>query len=217
MELVLDFETTGLIPRNIKLSKATCLLFPRVVQAAWNFNGTTKYYYVKPVGFEIPQESINVHGITDEIAFKEGIGIKELLVMIMSDIHSCSCIVAHNAEYDYNILLSELYRLEQERQKQIEINTGDEIKFLDSMPVYCTMLNTIEWCAILHDSKYNKRKNGFMTKNYKWPKLSELYMKCTGKEIENAHDDRFDVIATVKCLERLKEEGLFTLNYHELQ
>jgi DNA polymerase III epsilon subunit-like protein len=188
--LILDFETTGLIPKGVTLSRYTCKFFPRIVQAAWHFENEIKNYYVKPDGFIIPQESINIHGVTNEIAKEKGIGIKQLLKFITDDIFNCSSAVAHNADFDINVLKSELMRS----------GMFDELEKLNSVNVFCTMKGSIDYCAIKNPSKYHD--------DYKWPKLAELYLKCTGKKIENAHDAQYDVLATVECLEKLKRDGI---------
>jgi DNA polymerase III alpha subunit (gram-positive type) len=40
---------------------------------------------------------------------------------------------------------------------------------------------------------------------YKWPKLSELYIKLFGEDFKEAHNASSDIEATAKCFWKLKE------------
>ena len=60
----------------------------------------------------------------------------------------------------------------------------------------CTMKASKDYCAIPKTSK-----------EFKMPKLQELYKKLFGNPFDNAHNALADIQATAKCYWRLKELG----------
>ena len=74
--LIFDVETTGLIKgRNVNVEQTD--KYPYIVQFSWIMYDTDtkkldfRDYIVKlPDNVKIPQESINIHGITNEIMLK---------------------------------------------------------------------------------------------------------------------------------------------------
>lgn len=192
MSLVLDFETTDLLPKGVRLTRKSLPQFPRVVQVSWHYKEKIKTYYVIPEDFEIPQASINIHGITTKKATDEGIQLNDMLDILMPDIIECKTFVAHNATFDHTVLLSELLRLDRMKDYYEVKNTN----------VLCTMKSSAEWCQI----DFPRESRWFGSK-YKWPSLSELHYKCFGKDFANAHDAESDVKATVACLQYLQSIG----------
>ena len=84
MFLTFDSETTGL-PKNFKAPLSDSDNWPRLVQLAWQINDnkgklkSNKSYIIKPQGFTIPYNSEKVHGISTEIALKEGHNLEFVL------------------------------------------------------------------------------------------------------------------------------------------
>jgi DNA polymerase III epsilon subunit-like protein len=105
-----------------------------------------KSIIIKPEGFTILNS--HIHGITHDYASSEGINIEEALDILYADFKSAEFVVAHNANFDVNILLSECFRHD-------KIDLYDMINKLN---IICTM-------------KTGKAHMHY----YKYPKLVELY------------------------------------------
>ena len=189
--LFFDTETTGL-PKNWKAPVEQLDNWPRLVQIAWqvyNLNGDLLEehdYVIKPVGFIIPSEASAVHKITTERALESGADLLTILNIFSSSVKDCGLLVAHNYNYDYNIMGSELLR------------NGLENSLYEKEHI-CTMNASTEFCKI--PGPYG----------YKWPKLEELY-KILFDESFNAHDALDDIKATARCFWELKAKKVITLN-----
>lgn len=126
----------------------------RIVEIAWSLYDTNgaliknESFIIKPVGFSIPVEASNVHGISTQQALDEGIDIAHALNCLKDSLRSTNIIVAHNMKFDYNVILSEMHRL----------HDNDMIHLWTTRKSHCTMLAAL--------------KPGM-----KWPKLSELYLQ----------------------------------------
>ena len=122
MKIIFDTETTGLPPRfqnksgfvdpSYFLEWENC----RIVQIAWivmDIEGTIvkeANYIIKPAFFIIPEDSTAIHGISQEVANEHGKEIKDVLREFMKDLLTCDTLIAHNIEFDYNVVLAELFR-----------------------------------------------------------------------------------------------------------
>lgn len=69
------------------------------------------YSIVKPEGFEIPPESVRIHGITQAMAEEEGERLDNLFDRLMPLFVQCDEVVAYNVAFDKRVILSELYRM----------------------------------------------------------------------------------------------------------
>ena len=142
MYLIFDTETTGLpIDFNKPFTDTDNWGTARCVQIAWQLHdkfGTlidSGNDIIKPVGFEIPQASIKIHRITNEIANTEGVLIAEALKRFSQAINNSEFIIGHNVSFDINVIGSEYYRLD----KNFSFN---EFNVID------TMTTTIEYCQL---------------------------------------------------------------------
>ena len=186
--LFFDTETTG-VPRNYKAPSSDIQNWPRLVQLAWiltDDKGNRIHsgdVIVKPDRFTIPTDAAKVHGITTEIAMKEGIPLGKAINQFIDDLNTARYIVGHNIDFDKKIVGAEMIRLGME-------------DIMDSKRSYCTMQSSIDFCKI--PSKYG----------YKYPKLQELYKKLFGTEFDNAHDAMNDIEATEKCFWELRKRKL---------
>jgi DNA polymerase III epsilon subunit-like protein len=198
--LLFDLETTGL-PLNFKLPYTYVENWPRIVQFSWCVAdhtgkcGEIQDFIVKPDGFPIPPESSNIHGITHEIAVKDGIGLKEVLDRFMADAIKCDYLVAHNLQFDINVLCSEFHRM------------GDTLggNRVFSIKGICTKDETTEWCK-LRPFRYGA---------WKWPKLSELYYILFNEHIDpvKAHNSKYDVEILSRCFFNLLDKGLISSSH----
>ncbi len=189
--IVLDTETTGLpikkgvgsLPSYTELSKYNSA---RVIQICWAIycNGELEKicnYYIKPNGFKI--ENSHIHGITDEICYKQGININQVLTELSKDIINIKYIVGHNIKFDYNVVCSELYRAK----------FYDIINLINGKELICTMEKSI-----------NLKVDGTL----KATKLGKLYKFLFGKEFENQHNAKYDVLATAEVFHELLKRKL---------
>jgi len=177
--IVIDLETTGLPPLkygkfispedNIeKWNNNIC----RIVEIAWimyDRHGNVlkkERYIIKPDDFYVNEESTKIHGITHEQADKEGIEFGLVLSILKSDILCCETVVAHNMEFEYNVLL---YEWMKEDHETIDI-----------------WKNTNKVCTM---------KDFLASKNIKWPKLGELYSSLCNSELVNSHSALADACA----------------------
>ena len=195
--LFFDLETTGLITkRGAKWFQLKYM--PRTISICWTLTNENNevidhsYYIIKPNGFTIPQESIDVHGITYEIAKEKGILFNRMILKLKRIIAKYNkynlTLVAHNYEFDINVLKSDLLR----------INYQHFIKKLDEFKGICTKEDTIDYCKC-EPFKWGK---------WKWPRLEELHQKCFNKPVENAHCAEDDVNALRNCFFYLKDNNI---------
>lgn len=186
--LFFDTETTG-VPSNYKAPMLDTANWPRLVQLAWllvDENGTElkrKSEIICPDGFTIPEEAVQVHGITTERAQNEGLPLRNVLDEFMQDLELAEEVVGHNIDFDIHIVGAELCRL------------GLSTQTISNKPTTCTMKSFTNFCAIPSNNGYG---------GYKWPTLEELYCKVFGREMTNAHDALADILATKECFFELK-------------
>jgi len=191
MYIFFDTETTGL-PKNWKAPVEDLNNWPRLVQLAWIIYDDNKTFVsseehiVYPSGFQIPEAASNIHGITTHKAILEGKNLDFVLDRFYTDLKNCSHIIAHNLNYDINIMGAELLR-------------NNKQNILPRKKGICTMLSSVDFCAL--PGKYG----------YKWPSLSELHIKLFNKDFENAHDAMSDISATADCFFALEEKSVINL------
>lgn len=186
--LFFDTETTGL-PRNWNAPVTDLDNWPRLVQLAWKLYDEKGVFLesgnkiIKPEGFIIPKESSNIHGITTELASKEGSSLLDVLIVFKKMVDLSEFIIGHNISYDEKIIRAEFLRK----------GMGDP---LNKKNLICTKEGGVEICAI--QGPYG----------YKWPKLSELYQKLFGKDFSGAHNALADVTATADCFWEMRKRGI---------
>jgi|APGre2960657444_1045066.scaffolds.fasta_scaffold00035_28 DNA polymerase-3 subunit alpha len=141
--LIFDTETTGLPPRANDPTRRFAHYRKwgdnaRLVQIAWQICGPQGQVLeryctiIRPDGFVIPLEASNVHGISQDNAMNEGIPIDEVLEKLFRSIETFEVerMVAHNCQFDYHVIASELYKLQWKK----------EMECWKKLPSFCTML-----------------------------------------------------------------------------
>ena len=135
--LVLDTETTGLTPRFAPYWRTHQWEQCRLVQLAWRMHRMDDGTLVKdqtdivaPGGFVIPVGASNIHGITQDVAEREGRSLCGVLDDLQAAMKLCDVWVAHNVQFDQGVLLSEAHRM----------GNIDLVERLKNMPHACTML-----------------------------------------------------------------------------
>lgn len=195
--LFLDLETTGL-PDQIgynqyysytKLEKYNS---SRIVQLALLVYANGKLrkihnYIVKPDDFKI--HNAVMHHIDQKTADRVGIAFEDISAYIRKDLIGASLLVAHNVQFDKNVLLSELFRH----------GLHSDIKLLEAIPTFCTSTE----CTNITKIK--------MINGYKQPKLSELYYFLFGEHATGLHDALQDTKIMMKCFFALIDKGYFSI------
>jgi DNA polymerase III epsilon subunit-like protein len=125
--------------------------------------------------FEIKNSAI--HGISTESLLKEGKKLSKVLSKLEKFLDKTDTIIGHNIQFDINILLSECYR----------INNLSLVSKIKSKKIVCTM-----------------QLGKALMKQWKNPKLTELYKFLFKENIEQQHRALDDVILCVQCYRKIK-------------
>lgn len=188
-----DCETTGL-PGVRWFSPEVVDQWPRLVQLAWALYDTqgalvrTESRIVRPEGFRIPPDATRIHGITHARALKEGRDLGEVLDEFLAAAGAPGTkLVAHNFDYDRNVVAGELIRARK------------PLAFLELGGI-CTMKSTTDLVQLPRPG------GGF---GYKWPTLEELHTWVFGFTYEGAHDAGRDIEACARAFFKLREAGQF--------
>ncbi|MHA8066956.1 3'-5' exonuclease [Aquirufa sp. ROCK2-A2] len=188
MYLFIDTETTGL--PDYKINNFSNV---RLVQIAWILYDKShklvekRDFIIRPIGYEITQESFNIHNISNKLALDAGKDINKVLIELKKIISNTTYIIAHNVEFDLNVLKNEFSK----NNIYIDLHNKNFI---------CTMTKSSDFVGI-----YNS--NGL-----KWPKLSELYFKIFSKEFDESHNAVKDIEATAKCFWYLLENKIIDIS-----
>lgn len=185
MYLFFDTETTGL-PLRWNAPVTDIANWPRMVQLGWvacDDHGkvlASRNAIIKPEGYTIPLEVSRLHGITTQIALRDGVPLQGVLDEFAEKIDEAGALIGHNISFDECIVGAEFERL--------HMMTSLFLK-----PKYCTMKSSTEYCKLPGK------------KGYKSPKLSELHQVLFGEGFENAHNAMADVEATARCFWKMRE------------
>jgi len=191
MFLIFDTETTGL-PRDYKAPLSNFDNWPRMVQIAWQLHDASgnlinsNSIIIKPNGYTIPFNAVQIHGITNERAIEEGQDLKTVLQEFVNVVNQTTYLCGHNIEFDNSIIGSELLRCGID-------NVLVAKPFIDTKND-----ETTSYCA-LPSGRGGK---------FKWPTLGELYKKLFNSSFEEAHNAAFDVLATGKVFFEIIKRGI---------
>ena len=190
MYLIFDTETTG-APRDYKAPLSDYNNWPRMVQVAWicyddaGVELSRHNRVIFPEGYTIPANVAAIHGITTEIARRDGLDLEVVLHEFNACLEQAKVLVAHNITFDEKIIGVEFLR------------KGIANRVFDVAQV-CTMKAATNYCKL--PGKYG----------FKWPNLRELHQHLFGVGFDNAHDASADVAATANCFFELKRLGVIT-------
>lgn len=192
--LFFDVETTGL-PKKRYAPVNDFDNWPHPIQIAWMIfdkHGKVikeRVEYIKQ-NINIPFDAVKIHGITNVKIEKEGVKPHEIYSEFLSDLDDIKMVVAHNIEFDANVLNCDLLR------------NGFKTLINDDT-LFCTMKYSVKYC------KLSKSSGGF-----KYPKLEELYSivfyNNQHLKIEGTHDAKVDTFLTAKCYFELRDRGVFS-------
>lgn len=184
MFLVFDTETHDL-PADWRAPVSDLTNWPRIVQLAWlrfDLRGQlveNEVKIVRPVGFSIAQEAIDIHGITTARARREGVALHDVLTSFAASASRAKIVVAHNIDFDATVLSAEFLRA----------RSPDP---LGALAKRCTMKDATAFCNLPG------------SRGPKWPKLKELYFKLFGRYPDREHDALADAAACAECFFELR-------------
>ena len=192
--LVFDTETTGLPERGSSIYEYA--KWPHIVQLSFILYDTelqktlTIHDYIVriPENITISKESTSIHGITNSMCKRKGIPIKHVMEEFNEYLSKCDMIVGHNIEFDKKMIMVETLR---NKLKNMFISYGQD------KAMYCTMKTSVMLCKIL---KTNKDGVDY----YKYPTLTELYIKLFEEEPKNTHNSMADVLICLRCYMKIK-------------
>ncbi len=197
--LFFDTETTGIPDRAAKWD-VDFMEYPHVVQMAWIHGCKVENHIIRPDGWTIPDETVEIHGITTEYAMEHGEPFAAVVDMFIQDCHDAGLICGHNIHFDTGIVKANILRdLGREYYDANDVETAlFKGKRID------TMRSTMKWV----DARTSWGK-------LKFPNLGELYARCFPGETFPAHDALEDCKAVARCLPVILENGLVELKVKE--
>jgi DNA polymerase III epsilon subunit-like protein len=169
--LFFDTETTGL-PKdkhlNAMLSRGN---WPDLVSISWILcevgeagpvRLAKESHIIQPQGWFIPADSTKIHGISMDDALARGVPLTDVLQKFKEAMTGCRHIVAHNMEFDRNVMLGAYkWRL------------GGTPSFWPYSAEICTMMISRDELRL--PAKYPKKHDP-----YKLPRLDELWQATFG-------------------------------------
>jgi DNA polymerase III epsilon subunit-like protein len=196
------------------VASETETLWPHIVQFSYIIYDTTINEILKvsdniiklPTGVVIPQECINIHGITNEMSANRGVELDLVLCKFMRDVQLVDKIVAHNMNFDFNVIKAEVHRTMNHTythftRRAVEIieRYKGYLYILANLKekLYCTMRNTISLCNIQMTTKTGRTFA-------KFPKLVELHEKLFEVAPKKLHNSLNDVVVCLRCYYQLE-------------
>ena len=200
MFLIFDTETTGL-PRNWNAPLTDSDNWPRCVQIAWQLHDEMgnvlehQDYLLQPEGYNIPFDAEKIHGISTELAQKDGISLLEMIEKFKESLSKTKFLVGQNLGFDLNIMGAEFHRL------------GIDNPLL-KYPVLDTCTETTATLCQLPGGRGGK---------FKLPTLTELHEYLFKVPFSEAHNATADVEATTRCFLELIRRQVFTAEALDVQ
>lgn len=176
--LFFDTETTGLPKRRNQGALEGPMNWPDLVEIGWMIYDAetgerlrTDQGVVRPDGWTIGEEVARIHGISQEKAMKEGEPLATVLGRFMDDVRGCYLIVAHNLEFDRNVVFhAAQWRLG-----------------IDPWTFWPSAASGSEFCTLVESRADVPKKKSYT--------LSALYEEQFGEKIVGAHRALTDVDA----------------------
>ena len=205
--LTFDTETTGL-PKTKIISPDTLESWPKIVQFSFIVFDTDQNTVIETTdsiirledGKTIPEESSQIHGITNEISREKGVSVETVLNQFFYWLRRVDIMVGHNLYFDTNMLIVELLEIIYNKKYPEQHITAfkSDLHFLQNFKnIYCTMRESIEFCNILTRDRYGRMYQ-------KFPTLSELHFKLFDSTPQNLHNSLIDILVTLRCFMKLK-------------
>lgn len=138
-------------------------------------------------GVVIPDDVVELHGITTERAIAEGIPKTEAVDRFHDFVKRADLIAGHNVSFDIRMMRIETARV-----------TGE--KWENMLPTFCTMRKATNVCRILGPKAR-------FSEDWKWPKLSEAIQHFFDEEFEDAHRAAPDCAASRRIYFALQQKA----------
>uniref|UniRef100_A0A6C0DRM3 Exonuclease domain-containing protein n=1 Tax=viral metagenome TaxID=1070528 RepID=A0A6C0DRM3_9ZZZZ len=211
--LIFDVETTGLFP-NKRETTVTLDKYPYVIQLSFilynlstgNIEKQYNNYIRIPDSVVIPDEVVQLTGITRTICNKQGVNILSAINELHDAYMLARTIVAHNLEFDQRMIKVELQRNYNDIQYYIPYCLrlfDNDYEMIAGIKSYCTMKHGLKMCNIVSTPV---GLNGETKKPFvKWPRLNELYYHLFQETVENMHNSMVDVLACMRCYLKMKQ------------
>jgi DNA polymerase III epsilon subunit-like protein len=111
-------------------------------------------YFRLPEDFQLTPESVKIHGITSEQLQEQGRRWEDIIhrdSRFIQDLNECDYIIAHNVQFDMNILLNELHRI----KHPISLKWTNKVRCTCKLTDYTRLKDLYELCY----SGYSGQKN----------------------------------------------------------
>ncbi|MCK4640627.1 MAG: 3'-5' exonuclease [Candidatus Marinimicrobia bacterium] len=184
--LIIDTETTGFPHWKSELDDPKQ---PGLLELAFQLycheqkETITSFSSLIDCKISIPDDVIEIHGISKEMVAQYGMPEKLALQLFDDVIQRADRIVAHNLNFDRRIMKIAFCRV------------GMECEKLNEIDKLCTMLKSTPMLKL-------PGKSG-----YKWPKLEEAYKILVDKDgFEKAHRASYDVEACREIMLAIEDE-----------
>jgi DNA polymerase III epsilon subunit-like protein len=191
-----DTETTGIFRPNLELTNPgqphlVSVSALQVQPGTYRVNQSISLL-VKPNGCDIPDEAIAVHGITTSKARAEGQDEKHVLTQLLhlwAD--PANLRIAHNAEFDKNIIASAIARY---------YGAGELLKAWLAGSDFCTMK---ESKSIVNAQTKPNAQGKTRLKN---PRLDETFFHFFHETFDNQHSANADAVAVLNIFRALEAD-----------
>jgi len=222
--MVFDVETTGKLNKNAPLDQQ-----PHIIQLSFVIYDLQDRRIIKRFDsyVNIPQNIVItdfIKGLTGATREKcdRGMDILDVLDEFYNAYFWCDEIVAHNIDFDTQMVLYEIERNREEIMKNLPhcstiFNTIYEK--VNRIERYCTMKNGMNFYEVDLPNTTNIDVTSSMhpllmdvlhqnvpePKKYKkWPKLSELYFALFGETPDGLHNSMMDVLVCLRCYLKMR-------------
>jgi len=222
--MVFDVETTGKLIKNAPLDQQ-----PHIIQLSFIVYDLHERRIIQKFDsyVNIPQNieiSAFITGLTGATREKcdNGMHILDGLDEFYHAYFWCDEIIAHNIEFDIQMIMYEVERNREKIMKKMPycstiFNTIYEK--VNRIERYCTMKNGMKYCdsvlpnsnihintdTNMHPLLMDVLKNETIQKKYKkWPKLSELYFALFGENPDGLHNSMMDVLVCLRCYLKMR-------------
>lgn len=214
--MIFDVETTGLIAKHKRTDPPVLLdSYPHILQISMLIYDTKVWRVVKSVNLyiRVAEDVViepfisNLTGITQEICYDQGVPIAEAMAEFYEEFMLCDSIVAHNLEFDQEMIQIEMARLGRNPDlidfaKKCPLwQSVFDLNFMSQHEIqtFCTMRVGRNICKI-----ERLDKNGKIY--FKSPKLAELYeyLFGIGTVPPNLHNSLMDAYVCLRCYVKLR-------------
>jgi len=213
-QLIFDVETTGLLSKkSIPIAEQ-----PHILQLAFVCYDLNEQRIVQkydslvniPKEVEISDFVVNLTGITKSMCEETGKPILQVLQDFYQAYMWCDELVAHNIEFDREMILLEIERY----RRQITDHTPECFTLFSPMyervnnvDIYCTMKKGMSVSA-LETKPQEPTTTSTVPKKItkKWPKLIELYTSLFPNDPlpTNMHNAMVDVLTCLRCYLKMR-------------